>query len=68
MKRSSLIGLVGEIAKIPLAEKQVDVWSQADGMSMLLRTTDGKAYEITIRPASETKHPGLQKKTKKRLK
>lgn len=43
--------------------KVVDTWSQADGYATLIRTEDGQAYELQIRPAAYAKHPGLAKAT-----
>ena len=62
---TNLIGLVGEITKIPSIERRVDVWSTSDGVVGLFRAVDGNAYEITIRPAESAKHPAVLKKVGK---
>ena len=65
-RSTNIMGLMSEIGKkVPSIEKMVDLWSQIDGFAGLFRTKDGNAYEITIRPASESKHPGIQKKIAK---
>lgn len=49
-------------------EEMVDLWSQMDGMAGLFRTKDGNAYEVTVRPAKYSQHPGIKKKIEKRSK
>lgn len=60
---TNAFSLVGKIGKIPGYEK-VDIWSQADGYSILLRETEGpyagQAYEVQIRPAAYAKHPSMK--------
>lgn len=62
---TNIIGLIGSkgIGSLPMVEKIVDIRSQADGMSALVRTVDGNAYEVTIRPAEYSKHPDIKQKT-----
>lgn len=65
---TDMTGLLYKISKkVPEIEQMVDLWSQADGYSALMRTTDGNAYEIMIRPAKEAQHPGIQRKTSKKI-
>jgi hypothetical protein len=56
-RASEVAGLIG---KIPGFEA-VDTIAQSDGYSMLLRSEDGQAYEIQIRPAAYAKHPSLNR-------
>jgi hypothetical protein len=62
---TNIIGLLGSkgIGSLPMVEKIVDIRGQADGMSALVRTVDGNAYEVTIRPAEYSKHPDIKQKT-----
>lgn len=55
--------LASKIANIPGFEK-VDIWSQSDGYSVLIRSKEGQdagqAYEVQVRPAAYGKHPSMQ--------
>ena len=55
--------LLAQITDLPMIEKRVDMWSQADGTAGLFRSTDGQAYEIMVRPAKLAKHPNLKQRT-----
>ena len=58
------VGMLAEISvDLPMIEKRVDMWSQADGTAGLFRSTDGQAYEIMVRPAKLAKHPNLKQRT-----
>ena len=63
---TDILKLMAEITKIPSFEKRVELFSQRDGYSALFRAKDGNAYEVVIRPAGETTHPSLKKKTAKK--
>jgi ASC-1-like (ASCH) protein len=60
------IDIAFSMKKLPLVDKVIDTWSQMDGTATLVRGKDGNAYEIVVRPASETQHPKLKQKTMKR--
>lgn len=64
-RRTNIMGLIGSrgIGSLDQVEKIVDIRSQRDGMSALVRTTDGNAYEVQIRQAAHTQHPELKKFT-----
>lgn len=49
---TKLFDITAELEKIPHVEKVVGVEYVADGISALVRTTDGNAYEFQIRPAA----------------
>lgn len=61
---TNILGLIAEMKKLPSVEKIVEITTQKDGMSALIRTTDGNAYEIQIRQAEFAQHPDIKKKTK----
>jgi len=65
MRPTKITDLVSEFKRMPSVEKVVDYWSQSDGFAALVRTKDGNAYEVTIRPAKYSKHPELRKKVVK---
>ena len=67
-RATNIFGLIGEMEKLPSVEKMVDMWTAADGMAGLFRTKDGNSYEITVRQAKLTQHPGLADKTKSKKK
>ena len=60
-----IIDFILSLKTIEGVDRIVDASTTSDGMSALVRMTDGNAYEIEIRQAGYTKHPTLQKKTKK---
>ena len=64
-RSTNIIGLIGSkgIGSLPQVEKIIDIRGQIDGMSALIRTTDGNAYEVQIRQAADTQHPELQRFT-----
>ena len=64
-RSTNIMGLIGSkgIGSLPQVEKIVDIRSQRDGMSALIRTTDGNAYEVQVRQAGDTQHPELQRFT-----
>jgi hypothetical protein len=49
--------------KNPVVDKVIDDYALPDGHTILLRTKDGNAYEVTIRPAQYSKK--FADKTKK---
>ena len=61
---TNILGLIVELKKLPSVEKIIEITTQHDGMSVLVRTTDGNAYEIQIRQAEFAQHPDIKKKTK----
>lgn len=61
---TNILGLIVELKKLPSVEKIIEITTQRDGMSALVRTTDGNAYEIQIRQAEFAQHPDIKKKTK----
>lgn len=63
---SRISEIVQQLKSLQFIEKIVDIRGQDDGMAVLARTTDGNAYEITIRPAEYAQHPDIQHKTKAR--
>lgn len=65
-RATHIIDLVGELTKMPSVEKRIDVVSQMDGVAALIRTKDGNAYEVQIRPASMAQHPTIQKRVAKK--
>lgn len=64
-RATNILGFMSGLRKHPDVEKIVDIVSQADGQSALVRTKDGNAYEIQVRQAGMSQHPGIQKHTKK---
>lgn len=42
--------------KHPMFEKLVELQSMADGVALIMRTKDGQAYEILIRPLQYAKY------------
>lgn len=64
-RSTNIIGLIGSkgIGSLPQVEKIIDIRGQMDGMSALIRTTDGNAYEVQIRQAGDTQHSELQRFT-----
>lgn len=40
----------------------MDLWTQSDGISALLRADDGQAYEVQVRPAAAAQHPSMREK------
>lgn len=64
-RSTNILGLIGSrgLGQLPQVEKIVDIRSLRDGMSALVRTTDGNAYEVQIRQAAHTQHPELKKFT-----
>lgn len=66
-RASDIMGFLSKLEKeSSKIEKMVDLWSQSDGFTALYRMTDGNAYEVMVRPASNAQHSGIQKKTKKK--
>lgn len=49
---SRTLDLLSEFMKVPMVEKLVRSHGMADGVVALLRTVDGNAYEVQIRPAA----------------
>lgn len=64
-RATNILGFMSGLRKHPDVEKIVDIVSQADGQSALVRTKDGNAYEIQVRQAGMSQHPSIQKHTKK---
>lgn len=60
---TKILGLLGGMRKHPDVEDVIDIQSQADGMTALVRTTDGNAYEIQVRQAGYSQHPGIKRQT-----
>lgn len=65
-RSTNIMGFMGGLSKHPEVEKVVDVFSSYDGMTALVRTRDGNAYEVDVRPAQYNKHSGVDKYTKKK--
>lgn len=63
-RSSDISGFISRMKKHPGIEKIVDVWSDVDGMSALVRLKDGNALEVSIRPARYAKNPMIRAKTK----
>lgn len=64
-RSTDIMGLIGSrgIGSLPQVDKIIDIHSQRDGMSALIRTADGNAYEVQIRQAEHAQHPSIIKKT-----
>ena len=60
---TNIAGFINKLRSHPDVEKIVDVHGMRDGMDALIRTKDGNAYELQIRPAEYSRN---QPKTKKR--
>ena len=63
-RATNILGFMSGLRKHPDVEKIVDIVSQADGQSALVRTKDGNAYEIQVRQAGMSQHPSIQQQTR----
>lgn len=64
-RATNILGFMSGLRKHPEVEKIIDIVSQADGQTALVRTKDGNAYEVQVRQAGMGQHPGLDRYTKK---
>lgn len=65
-RASDIMGLIRGLKKIPSVAKIIKSVAQVDGQAALIRTVDGNAYEVVIRPAKYSSHPDIKAKTIKR--
>ena len=65
-RSTNILGFMSGLRKHPDVEKIVDIVSQADGQTALVRTKDGNAYEIQVRQAGMSQHPSIQQQTKRK--
>jgi len=66
MRPTHTYDIIKQIIKLPYVTQSIDTWTQVDGTATLVRGKDGNAYEIVVRPASESTHPKLKQKTLKK--
>ena len=61
---TNTFGIVQELRKLPSFDKLIKVESRMDGMVAAIRTKDGQAYEIVIRPVQYAKEIDVPNKKK----
>lgn len=61
---TNILGFISKLRQHPDIENIIDIVGQGDGMTAFVRTLDGNAYEIQVRPAEYAKHPSVKEKTK----